>query len=111
MYDHIAIIEQEPAFFCLSLNTAFFLVVLFGCFQYTFRECVQHSVAGAVAENEIVGERCNVFDVQKEDVFALSVLQGFNDFMCQFKCVQISPHYYVLAAKQSPIQVEIATLG
>ena len=82
MHDHITIIEQEPAFLCLSLDAAFFLVVFLGRFQYPFCKRVQHAVAGAVAEYEIIGKGCNVFDVEQQDVFALSVLQGFNNFMC-----------------------------
>ena len=92
MDDHIPIIEHKPAFLRLSFDTAFFLVVLLGRFQHAFGKRVEHTVAGAVADDEIIGKRCNVFDVEKQDVFTLFVLQGGDDFMCKFECVQISPH-------------------
>ena len=97
MHDHISIVKQEPAFLGLAFYAALFLIVFLGCFQYPFGKRIQHTVAGAVAEDEIVGEGRNVLNVEKQDVFALSILQGFNDFMCKFECVQISPHYYVIA--------------
>ena len=92
MHDHIAVIEHEPAFLGLSFHAALFLVILLGGFEHTFGERVEHAVAGAVADDEIIGKRCDVFDVEKQDVFALFVLQGVDDFMCKFECVQISPH-------------------
>ncbi|HLE90238.1 MAG TPA: hypothetical protein VI753_03740, partial [Anaerolineales bacterium] len=69
---------------------------------------VQHAVAGAAANHEVICEGGDVLDVQKQDVFALFVLQGGDDFMCKFECVQLSPLlWYVIAsrsvAKQSPI--------
>lgn len=88
MHDHIAIIEHQPAFVSLALDASFFLVVLFGRFQHTFGERVQHAVAGAVANHEIICEGRDVLDVQKQDVFTLFVLQGGDDLMCKFECVQ-----------------------
>ena len=93
--DHdIAIIEHEPAFLSLSFDPSFFLVLLFGGFQYTFRERVQHAITGTVANDKIICKRCDVLDVEKQDVFALSVLQGVDDLMGKFECVQISPLYF-----------------
>ena len=82
MHDHITVIEQKPALLRLPFDAAFLFVIFFRCFQDPFRERVQHAIAGAVAEYEIVGKGCDVLDVQKQDVFALPILQGFNDFMC-----------------------------
>ena len=95
MDDHITIIEHKPAFLRLSFDTAFFLVILLGRFQYAFGKRVEHTVAGAVADNKIIGKRCNVFDVEKQDVFTLFVLQGFDDLMGKFESVQISPLAYL----------------
>jgi hypothetical protein len=92
MYHHIAVIEHEPAFLGLPFDATLFLMILFGRFQYTFGECVEHSVTGAVANNKIICKRRDVFDIEKKDVFALFILQGGDDFMGKFKCVQISPH-------------------
>jgi len=95
MYNHITIIEHEPAFLGLTLDTSFFLMVLPSCFQYTFGKRVEHTVAGTVANDEIICKRRDVFDVEKQDVFALFVLQGSDNFMCKFECVQISPLYNI----------------
>ena len=84
MYDDIAIVENQPAFAGLTFDPALFLVVLFGRFQHTLGQRVEHAVTGAVAQDEIVGKGCDVFDVEKQDIFALSVLQGFDDFMGKF---------------------------
>ena len=92
MHDHITVIKHQPTFLRLPFDATFFLVELFGCFEDTLGKCVEHTVTGTVTNHEIIGKRCNVFDVKKQDVFTLFVLQGVDDFMGKFKCVQISPH-------------------
>ena len=92
MHDHIAVVKDEPAFLWLALHAALFLVILFGRFEHSLGERVEHTVAGAVADDEVIGKRCDVLDVEKQDVFALFVLQSGDDFMRKFECVQISPH-------------------
>ena len=91
MHDHISIVEHQPAFLRLSLDAAFFLVFLLRHLQDAFRKRVQHAIAGAIADHEIISKRCDILNIEKQDVFALLVLQGGNDFMCKFKCVQRSP--------------------
>ena len=91
MDNHIAVIQDKPALFGPSLDASFFLMLLLGRFEHTFGKRIEHAVAGAVADHEIVGKGCNVFDVEKQDVFALFVLQGVDDFMSKFECVQRSP--------------------
>lgn len=91
MHNHVAVIEQEPAIPGLSLHAAFFLVIFLCRFQHGFGKRVQHAVAGAVADDEIIGKRCDVLDVEQQDVFALFVLKGVDDFMREFECVQWSP--------------------
>lgn len=95
MHDHIAIIKYEPAFLGLPLDTALFLMFLFGRFQYTFGERVEHTVTGAVTNHKIICKRRDVFDVKEQDVFALFVLQGRDNLMCKFECVQISPLHVI----------------
>lgn len=92
MDDYVSIIEDEPAFLGLTFDAAFLFVVLLGRLEDGLGKRIQHAVAGAVAEHKIIGKRSDVFDVEKQDVFALSVLQGGDNFMCKFECVQISPH-------------------
>jgi hypothetical protein len=91
VHDHVAVIEHEPAFLRLAFHAALLLVILFGRFQDGLGEGVEHAVAGAVADDEIISKRCDVLDVEKQDVFTLFVLQGGDDFMGKFECVQRSP--------------------
>ena len=84
MHNHIPIIENKPAFFRLSLDTTLFLVILLGHFEHCLGKRVEHTVAGTVADDKIVSKRCYILDVQKQDVFTLFVLQGFDDFMGKF---------------------------
>jgi hypothetical protein len=84
MDDYVAIIEHQPALTRLAFDAAFLLVLFFGSFQHTFGQRVEHTVTGPVAQDEIIGKGSHVFDVEKQDVFALLVLQGFDDFMGKF---------------------------
>lgn len=84
MYDHIAKVEHQPAFAGLSFDAAFLFVVLFGGLEHTLSKRVEHTVTGTVADDEVIGKGCDVLDVEKQDVFALFVLQGFDDFMGKF---------------------------
>jgi len=93
MDDHIAIVHDEPAFHRFSVNTSLFLIVLFCRLSYAFGKRVEHAVAASVADDEIVGKGCHSLEIKKQYVFALFVLQGFDDFMCQVQCVQISPQF------------------
>jgi hypothetical protein len=68
----------------LPLHAAFLLVILPGCLQHALCKRVKHAVAGTVANDKIIGKRCNILDVKKQDVFTLFVLQGFDDFMGKF---------------------------
>jgi hypothetical protein len=86
----------------LPFHAALFLVILLGGFKHAFGERIQHAVAGAIADDEIISERCDVFDVEEQDVFTLFVLQGGDDFMCKFECVQISPHKVEVATFLTP---------
>ena len=81
MHYHVAKIKHKPAFAGLSFDTSSFLIIFLGCFQNALGKRVEHTVTGTAANHEIIGKRCNVFDVQKQDVFALMVLQSVDDFM------------------------------
>ena len=98
MDNHIPIVEHKPALLGPPLDAPPFFVILFGCFQHAFSERVQHAVAGTVANHEIICKGCDVLDVQKQDVFALFVLQGIDYFMSKFESVQISPLSYSVIA-------------
>ena len=54
MHNHITVIEDKPALLCPPFYTSLFLVFLLGGFQHAFGECVEHTVAGAIADDKIV---------------------------------------------------------
>ena len=92
MDNHIPVVEHEPALLGLAFDAAPLLVLLLCGFENSLGKRVQHAVAGAVADHEIIGKGCNVFNVEKQDVLTLLILQGGDDLMSKFECVQISPH-------------------
>ena len=92
MDNDISIVEHKPALLRLSFHPALFLEIFFGRLEHGFGKRIEHTVTGSVADDEIIGKRCNILDVEKQDVFTLFVLQGGDDFMCKFECVQVSPH-------------------
>jgi hypothetical protein len=65
VHDHIAVVYHQPAIAGFALFTAFFLVLLPHAFQDCFGQGVQHAVAGAVAEHEVVGERGNAVKIEQ----------------------------------------------
>ncbi len=83
MYDNISEIQQQPAFTGLSFDAALLLVILFGRLKHALGERVEHAVTCPVTDDEVIGKGCYFFNVEKQDVFALFVLQGFNNFMCK----------------------------
>ena len=56
MYDHVTVIEHEPAFVGYAGDAPLFLVIIFCGFQHAFGKRVEHAVAGAVANDEVVGK-------------------------------------------------------
>lgn len=91
MHDHIAEVHHEPAFARLSFHATFFLMILFCGFEHALGKRVQHAVTGAITQDKIISKGCDLFDVEKQDIFRLFVLQGVDDFMCKIESVQVSP--------------------
>jgi len=56
MHDHVTVIEHEPAFIGCPIDPAPFLVILFCSLQHTLGERVEHAVAGAVADDKVIGK-------------------------------------------------------
>jgi len=106
MHDHVAVIHDQPAFLRLAVHAALFLEVLFCCFEHAFGKRVQHAVAGAIAYDEIIGKCCDILDVEEQNILALFVLQGVDDLMCKFECVQFSPHLVCSGAENSFVYTE-----
>lgn len=91
MHDDIAKVHDLPAVAGQAFFFTFFLVFLADVFQHSISESVEHAVAGACTEHEVVGKLNNLLKVKEHDVFALFIFQGIDDLTGKFKCVQCSP--------------------
>jgi hypothetical protein len=91
MHDHIAIVHNDPAFARFSLYLSFFAMYLMHGVDGGVGEGVEHAVAGTGTQYEVVGEGCDVLDVEQENVLAFFIFERVDNGMCQFKCVQKSP--------------------
>ena len=56
MHDHVTVIKHKPAFVGCAGDATLFLVVLFCGFEHAFSERVEHAVAGAIADDEVIGK-------------------------------------------------------
>jgi len=56
MYNHVTIIEHQPAFVRHAGDATPFLIIIFCSFEHAFGERVQHAVAGAVANDEVISK-------------------------------------------------------
>ena len=75
MHDHVPIVNHDPAFARLPLYLALLAVCLVYGIDGCGREGAEHAVAGAGAQDEVVGKGCDVFDVEQEDVLAFFVFE------------------------------------
>ncbi len=92
MHDNIAIIHYHPAVAGKPLLPPLFAVFLADVIDGGIGQRVKHTVAGAGANNKVVGKRDNAFQVDQDNIFTLFVFQGVYNFAGKFKRVQISPH-------------------
>jgi len=61
MHDHVAVIEYDPAVACEALPFPLFFMTGADIFQGGIGERVDHTVARAAADDEVVGKRHNIF--------------------------------------------------
>ena len=64
MQNHVTVIYDEPAIACLTLFAAFLPVLFAHTVQYRIGQRIEHTVAGAVANDEIVCESSDVFEIE-----------------------------------------------
>jgi len=91
MNHHVAIIHHDPAIACQTLFFAFLAVFGSHIVQRRVGQRVQHAIAGAAADDEIIGKGNNLFDINKDDILPLFIFQGIYDFTCKVECIQESP--------------------
>lgn len=84
MDNDIAIVHNDPAVTGIALFFAFFLVLLPNVIDGRVGERVEHAVAGAGADDKIVGKRNDLFQVDQDDIFPFGIFQGVYDFAGKF---------------------------
>jgi len=89
---HVTVVEHDPSTGRIAFDLSFLLVVLADGFVHALGERVEHTVAGAVADDEVIGERSYILDVDQQDVFAFFIFQGIDDGAGKFESFQVSPH-------------------
>jgi hypothetical protein len=90
--DHIAKVSDHPAISCQALLFALLLEFDTNVIQYGIREGIDHAIAGAGADDEIISKGNNFLNIDQDNIFPLFIFQGVDDFTSKFQCVQGSPH-------------------
>ena len=106
MHDHIAIINDDPAAMQFALFAAFLLVLRAHIVQRGVGQRVQHAVAGAGAQHEVVGKGGDVFNIENQNIFAFGIFKRVDNGMCQVKCVQKSPRKLFCVMRRRGRQLE-----
>lgn len=75
MHDDIAKIEQYPSIAGVAFYLSFFLVLLADVFLRGFGKRIQHTVAGAGADNEVICKRYNFFYINQDNIFAFFIFE------------------------------------
>ena len=84
MNNHISVIHDDPAVAGEALLLSLLVVLGANVFDRGSGERVEHAVACAGADHEIVGKRNNIFNIYQDDVFPFFVFKGVYDFTCKF---------------------------
>ena len=84
MDHYIAKIHNNPAITGETFFFTFLSMSLTYVFHNGIRERIQHAVAGAGAEDEIICKGNNVFQVYENDIFALVIFKGIDNFTSKF---------------------------
>jgi hypothetical protein len=92
MHNNIAIIHDHPTIAGKPLFPSLFIMFGSNVIYSDISKRVDHAVAGAGTDNEIICKRDNAFQVDQDYIFALFVFKGVYNFAGKFKCVQVSPH-------------------
>lgn len=83
MENYITKIYYHPAVAGVALFFGFLFVFLANFVNGGVCESIEHAVASACADDEIIGKGGYFFDVHQDDVFALFIFESVNDIACQ----------------------------
>ena len=84
MDNDIAIVHNDPAIAGVALFFAFLFVFLADVIDGGIGKRVEHAVTGAGADDEIVGKRNDLLQVDQDDILPFGIFQGVYDFAGKF---------------------------
>lgn len=91
MNDRVSQVENHPTAGRLPLGLAVNLVFLFHIDHDCFGQAVEHTIAGAVANDKVIGERGHLMDIHEKDIFALFFFKGVDDGTVDVLRIQRTP--------------------
>jgi hypothetical protein len=91
--DHIAKVGDHPAITGQTLFFALLLMFNTDVINHGVGQRIDHAVAGASADDKIIGKGNNFLNIDQYNIFTLFIFQGVNNFASKFQCVQGSPHF------------------
>ena len=92
MQYHVAVIHHHPAVAGIAGFASLLAVVFADAFHHAVCQRIQHAVAGAGADDEVIGKLDDLLQVEQYDVLAFFIFQSVDDGAGKFECVQVSPH-------------------
>jgi hypothetical protein len=75
MNDHVSVVNHHPAFACLALYLALLAMCLVHGIDGCVCQSIEHAVAGAGTQDEVVGKGSDIFDVEQENVLAFFIFE------------------------------------
>jgi hypothetical protein len=113
VYNHVAVIEQDPLRFPAPLLApGYGPELFFDRLEDALLQCLQLPVAAAVTEDKVIRERIQGTDVQQQDVLPLFLLNEMNNMPRKFDWLQsvppissCRPLVVILAHRQDEVKV------
>lgn len=84
MHDYIAKVGDYPAIAGKALFFALFLVFHTNIIEHRIRERVNHAIAGAGADDEIISKGNDFLNIDQDNIFSLFIFQRVDNFTSKF---------------------------
>ncbi len=94
MHDDIAKIDQHPSVLRLALNSSTLAELFLNPLCSGIRQGLQHAIAGARANNEILCKIGEVMNVHQDDIFTFFIFQNIYKVACNLNGFQDSPLFF-----------------
>jgi hypothetical protein len=73
--DYVSVVNHHPAFACLALYLTLLAMRLVHGIDGSICKGVEHAVAGAGTQDEVIGKGGDIFDVEQENVLPFFVFK------------------------------------